>query len=214
MATTKKTKATRAAERKAARSQTPRAGREAAMSALDLLEQDHREVEDYFDEYEELEDYKAKAELSQKICLALKVHTQIEEDIFYPEAREATEDDDLLDEATVEHAGAKQLIAQIESMEVGDDLYDAKVKVLGEQVRHHVKEEEEELFPEVKSAKMYLDGLCKKMAARKSELMSKLSRDAAGGKAAASRTKPSVDRAAAGDKPSAAVKSQDRKKED
>jgi uncharacterized protein (UPF0335 family) len=117
---------------------------------------------------------KAKAALCAKICLALKVHTQIEEEIFYPAARAATKDDDLLDEATVEHAGAKDLIAQIESMKVGDDLYDAKVKVLGEQIKHHVKEEQEELFPEARESGMDLRALGEQLAARKKELMAKL----------------------------------------
>jgi len=213
MATTKKTKAKRAAERRSARARTARASNASSdsMNAVELLEQDHREVETYFDDYEALNDDKAKAELSEKICLALKVHTQIEEEIFYPQARQATADDDLLDEAEVEHAGAKDLIAQIESMTVGDDLYDAKVKVLGEQVKHHIKEEEDELFPEAKSAKMDLEALGKTMAARKAELTSELSGKQRNARSAA-RTKVSADRAAAGDKPSSATKSQARDK--
>jgi len=213
MATTKKTKAKRTAERKSTRARTAR-GSEAApdsMNAVELLEQDHRAVEAYFDGYEELNDDKAKAELSEKICLALKVHTQIEEEIFYPQARKATKDDDLLDEAEVEHAGAKDLIAQIESMTVGDDLYDAKVKVLGEQVKHHIKEEEDELFPEAKAAKMDLEELGKTMAARKAEVTSELSGKQPSARSA-DRTKVSVDRAAAGDKPSSATKSPARDK--
>jgi hemerythrin superfamily protein len=213
VATTKKTKVKRAAERKSARAQKAQSSRASSdsMNAVEVLEQDHREVETYFDDYEELNDDKAKAELSEKICLALKVHTQIEEEIFYPRARKATKDDDLLDEAAVEHAGAKDLISQIESMKVGDDLYDATVKVLGEQVKHHIEEEEDELFPEVKSAKMDLEGLGKTMAARKAELMTELSGQQSGRSAA--RGKVGVDRAAAGDKPSSARKSQDRDKE-
>jgi hemerythrin-like domain-containing protein len=106
--------------------------------------------------------------------MALKVHTQIEEEIFYPQARQATGDNDLLDEALVEHAGAKNLIAEIEAMEVGENLYDAKIRVLGEQIKHHVKEEEEELFPEVERSKMDLAGAGAKMAKRKSELMAQV----------------------------------------
>ena len=120
------------------------------MNALELLEQDHRQVEEWFDEYDELpDDNRGKAELAQKLCLALKVHTQIEEEIFYPQAREATKDKDLLDEAVVEHATVKNLIGEIEAMKIGEDLYDAKIRVLGEMVKQHIKEEEEELFPEV-----------------------------------------------------------------
>jgi hypothetical protein len=200
MATTKKTKAKKAAERKATKGKTAQGkstrqaeGAAEAISAIELLEGDHREVEGYFEEYEELEDDDAKAELSAKICLALKVHTQIEEELFYPAARKATEDDDLLDEAIVEHAGAKHLIAEIEDMKVGDELYDAKIKVLGEQIKHHVKEEEEELFPETESAKLDVEALGKKLAARKEELMAELSSDS--GEAI------DVDRRAAGNKP-------------
>ena len=176
MATTVKTKAKKAEERKKKPTHKP-ASKHAAgtVNAITLLEKDHREVEDYFEEYEDLEDDKAKAELSAKICLALKVHTQIEEELFYPPARKATKDDDLLDEAVVEHAGAKHLIAEIEAMKPGDDLYDAKIKVLGEQIKHHVKEEEEELFPETEQSDLDLVAVGKQLAARKEELMAKLS---------------------------------------
>ena len=141
-----------------------------ALSALDLLEADHAEVEGYFEEYEQLEDGGEKEELALKICLALQVHAQVEEEIFYPAARDAIEKTDLIDEAVVEHASAKQLIAEIEEMEAGDELYDAKVKVLGEQVSHHIKEEEDELFPEVESSELDLKALGQKMADRKAAL--------------------------------------------
>jgi hemerythrin superfamily protein len=166
MPTNAKTKTKRVAQRKSNRSHVAAPG-----SAIALLKKDHREVEGYFAEYEELEDDKAKAELAEKICMALKVHTQIEEEIFYPQARKATQDNDLLDEALVEHAGAKHLIEEIETMEVGDDLYDAKITVLGEQIKHHVKEEEEELFPEIEDSKMDVAAVGRQMAARKTELM-------------------------------------------
>ena len=140
-----------------------------------MLEQDHRQVEEWFDEYDELaEDDDRKGELAKKLCLALKVHAQIEEEIFYPQAREATKDKDLLDEAAVEHAAVKNLIREIEAMEIGEDLYDAKIRVMGEMVKQHIKEEEEELFPEVDSAKMDLDAVGKELAERKDELMSEM----------------------------------------
>src|SRR5665213_41982 len=161
MATSAMTKARRTAAR------TPGAPGD----AIALLKADHHEVKGWFDDYADLADDAAKGTLSAKICKALKVHTQIEEEIFYPAARAATGDKPLLDEAKVEHAGAKDLIAQIEAMKVGDDLYDAKVKVLGEQIVHHVKEEEGELFPEARRAKMDLASLGARMAARKKELM-------------------------------------------
>lgn len=178
MATKANTKANRNAERKSSRAQTSNRKREtqaASQDAVDLLEQDHRQVEEWFDEYDELEDDDdRKSELSEKICLALKVHAQIEEEIFYPRAREATEDNDLLDEAVVEHAMVKNLIAEIEAMEVGDDLYDAKIRVLGEMVKQHIKEEEDELFPELQSAKVDTQALGKELAERKQELMSEM----------------------------------------
>jgi len=167
MATSKTTKTRRAAVRK---SRAPGAPKD----AIALLMADHKEVTGWFSDYEDLTSDAEKSALAGKICAALKVHTRIEEEIFYPAARQATKDDDLLDEAVVEHAGAKDLIAQIEGMKAGDDLYDAKVKVLGEQIKHHAKEEEEELFPEARQAKMDLVGLGQRMAARKSELKAQL----------------------------------------
>src|SRR3954453_1070153 len=142
-----------------------------SVSALDVVEEDHREVDGFFDEYETLEDVGEKERIALKICLALTVHTQIEEEIFYPAAREAIEKVELIDEAIVEHASAKQLIAEIEEMDASDELYDAKVKVLGEQVRHHVEEEEDELFPEIESSELNLETLGKKMAERKTALL-------------------------------------------
>jgi hemerythrin superfamily protein len=166
MATTAKTKATKAA----ARASRPAAAK-GATDAIALLEADHREVDGYFDDFEAASDNGEKKALADKICLALKVHAQIEEELFYPPAREKTGDGDLIDEALVEHTGAKTLIAQIEAMRPGQPLYDAKVKVLAEQIRHHVEEEETELFPEVRETKLDLVALGAKLAARKAELL-------------------------------------------
>jgi hemerythrin superfamily protein len=177
MPTNAKTKAKQSAARKIRTTQLvgeERSRKSEALNAIELLEQDHREVESYFEEYEDLDDETSKGELAKKICMALTLHMQIEEEIFYPQARKATKDEDLLDEAVVEHAGAKNLIAEIEGMEAGDDLYDAKVKVLGEQIKHHVQEEEEELFPEVVAAKMDIDTVGAQMAKRKAELAAQL----------------------------------------
>jgi hemerythrin-like domain-containing protein len=174
MATKAKTKADRDAERKSSRSQAAsRKKEQQQVNAFDLLEQDHREVEEWFVEYDELKDKDEdrKGELAEKICLALKVHSQIEEEIFYPRAREATKDDDLIDEAIVEHATVKNLIAEIEAMEVGEELFDAKVRVLGEMMKRHIREEEEELFPELQSAKLDLDAVGRELATRKQELL-------------------------------------------
>ena len=180
MATKAKTKANRTTERKSSRSPSASRSKEpqqAARNAFDVLEEDHREVEEWFDEYDELKgsDEDRKADLAEKICLALKVHAQMEEEIFYPRAREATKDNDLIDEAIVEHATVKNLIAEIEEMDVGEELFDAKVRVLGEMVKRHIREEEEELFPELQSAKMDLDAVGKELAERKEELMSEMS---------------------------------------
>jgi len=177
MATKAKTKASRATEIKSSRSQAKNRETKtqaASQSAFDLLEQDHREVEEWFDEYDELKDDNRKTELAEKICLALKVHAQIEEEIFYPQAREATKDNDLIDEAVVEHATVKNLIGEIEAMEVGEELYDAKIRVLGEMVKRHIQEEEEELFPELEAAKMDLNAVGKEIVERKEELISEM----------------------------------------
>jgi len=141
--------------------------------AIKLLKDDHKQVKTWFKQYEDLEDDAEKQALADKICLALTVHAQIEEEIFYPAARAAIDDDDLLDEAEVEHASAKQLIAEIEAMKAGDRLFDAKVTVLGEYINHHVEEEESEMFPESRDSDMDLKALGAQLAERKAELMAR-----------------------------------------
>ncbi len=152
--------------------------------AIAFLMRQHRAVEDLFDEYEDAEDDAEKGELTQKICLMLAVHAKIEEELLYPAAREAIEEPDLVDEAAVEHATAKDLIAQIETMHVGDALYDAKVKVLSEYIAHHVEEEESELFPQLKRTDVDLAAMGEQLEARAEELEEELS---AGGNERASR---------------------------
>lgn len=143
--------------------------------ALEMLEQDHREVETFFEQYEKLDDDSEKLKLASKICVALTVHTRLEEELIYPLGRKEIEETDLIDEAEVEHASAKQLIAEIARMSPGDDLYDAKVKVLGEYVKHHVKEEENELFPTMKKeADVDFNAIGKKLAARKTAMLTDL----------------------------------------
>ncbi len=148
-----------------------------------LLEADHREVEKMFKEFEKKKekDRDAAIELVGRILTELTVHTQIEEEIFYPTMREAGGEKmaDLLDEAEVEHASAKDLIEQISSMSPDEDLYDAKVTVLGEYVRHHVKEEEGELFPKAKKTNVDMEELGSMLADRKRELMDEMGGDAA-----------------------------------
>jgi hypothetical protein len=153
---------------------TRRTGRRDPL-AVKLLKKDHREVEAMFDEYEQLEDDKDKLALFQQIAVALKVHTQIEEEIFYPAERGEVEDD-LLDEAKVEHDSAKKMIAEIEAMQPSDELYDAKVKVLGEYVKHHVKEEEQPggVFAQAKRGEEDLEAMGERLKARKEELMASM----------------------------------------
>ena len=145
--------------------------RSAPQDAIQLLRADHRKVQGLFDQFEKARGEDRKAELAQEICAELKVHAQIEEEIFYPAAREALEQEDLIDEATVEHASAKDLIAQIEQSGSGDDLFDAKVTVLGEYIKHHVKEEQNEMFPKLKKTKLDLKSLGQQLAERKEALL-------------------------------------------
>jgi len=147
------------------------------MDAVALLIADHREVKGLFQQYGKLEQADAASDdrqlVATQICVLLTVHTRIEEEIFYPEARRALgkAGSDLLDEAEVEHAGAKNLIRELKAMNASDELYDAKVKVLGEGIDHHVGEEEQELFPKVRASSMDLREIGGRMDARKKELM-------------------------------------------
>jgi len=147
-----------------------------APNAIKLLKADHREVEDWFDEFEDASNGPRKQKLAKQICAALKVHTQIEEQIFYPACREAGVDDGMMDEADVEHDAAKKLIAEIEAGKPGDDHWDAKVKVLSEMIKHHVKEEEQVggIFAKAKRAGLDLTELGEKLAARKAALMKRM----------------------------------------
>jgi len=149
--------------------------------AITLLTTDHAKVTKLFKEFESLkEDDGAAADKSAlvtQICNELKVHAEIEEEIFYPAVRKAIEDGDLVDEAVVEHASAKDLIAQLEEMSPDDELYDAKVTVLAEQIQHHVKEEEGEMFPKARKAKVDGEALGILMTERKVELMAELESD-------------------------------------
>jgi hemerythrin superfamily protein len=142
--------------------------------AIGLLMQDHREVEEMFKKYEELGDRAkvSKKRIADQICEALTMHTMLEEEIFYPAVREAGKEfEDMIDEAIVEHASAKDLISQIMAEDTEEDLFDAKVKVLQEQIEHHVEEEEKEMFPKVKKAGLDLQALGEEMQARKEQGM-------------------------------------------
>ena len=139
--------------------------------AIALLKGDHRRVAAMFLQFDRMKaDGSRKEALVAKICQELTVHARVEEEIFYPAARSVLENAALIDEADVEHASAKALIAELRSAKPGDDHYDAKVKVLGEYVRHHVKEEQDELFPKLRRTALDMVVLGERMAARKHEL--------------------------------------------
>lgn len=146
-------------------------GKSASGDAIALLKADHRKVEELFASYEAASGKSTKAKLAQQICLELSVHATIEEEIFYPAVRGEVEDD-MIDEAYVEHDGAKVLIAELMEGSPDDEFYDAKVKVLSEEIKHHVKEEEQRdgIFAKAKKAEVDLDELGERLAARKMEL--------------------------------------------
>jgi hemerythrin superfamily protein len=150
---------------------------DAPRDAIALLKQDHRTVSQLFEEFEKA-DEDEQAAIAQRVCQLLTVHAQIEEELLYPEAKEAfggdEEDEDLVNEAEVEHGSAKELIAKIEAMSSDDEHFKATVTVLGEYIKHHVKEEEGELFPQLKKTDLDLKDLGSRLADRKFALMEQL----------------------------------------
>ena len=147
----------------------------AASDAVALLTKDHRAVRELFATYQGLADSQASAAqklaIAQEICEALTLHTIVEEEIFYPALREAEEDtEDELNEAQVEHSIVKELVEQIKAMQPEEELYDAKIKVLGEYVNHHVTQEEVEMFPKAEASGIDLEQLGQEMKERKEEL--------------------------------------------
>lgn len=170
MATRKTSKRSRPAARprRAAKRTTARR----APDAIAMLRADHARVSEMFERFDDARGADRKEKVAGQICQELEVHMQLEEKIFYPAVREAIGDDDLMDEATVEHQSAKELIAQIQAMSAGDPLYDAKVTVLGEYIKHHVKEEHEEMFPQARKSGVDLAELGEQMRTRKREIAS------------------------------------------
>jgi hypothetical protein len=154
----------------------PRSRTRNGTDAIALLTADHREVEGWFADFEKTRSGQRKKTLAEKICSALRVHTTIEEEIFYPAFLEATDDEDTHHEAEIEHEGAKNLIAQIEASDADDEYYDARVKVLSEMIKHHVNEEEQRdgMFAKAKKSDMDLEELGQRLAARKRELMASM----------------------------------------
>jgi hemerythrin superfamily protein len=160
----------RAARSPSRRRRAPRAERARKPEAIGLLKEDHRRVEALFTKFGRTKAGSQKERIASSICRELKAHAQLEEEIFYPAARVATAANDLLNEAEVEHATAKDLIRQIEGSSPSDDHFDALVTVLGEYVRHHVKEEEGEMFKQVRASGLDLRELGERMQKRKREL--------------------------------------------
>ena len=160
-----------------------------APDALAMLREDHRKVAAMFARFDTLaSDGVRKASLVASLCRALTVHAKVEEEIVYPAARTVLKDVALVDEADVEHAAARMLIADLERMKPGDDHYDAKVTVLGEYINHHVKEEESEMFPKARKS-ADIAALGKKMAARKAQLLEEMAREGDGAMQAPTRGK-------------------------
>jgi hemerythrin superfamily protein len=163
--------ATKTASKAASKAAANDKARSAPKDAIALLKADHAAVSEKFAEYEKTRSVPDKKALVAEICTALSVHAQIEEEIFYPAVKAALKDKLLVPEATVEHASVKDLVAQLEGIEPDGEMYDAKVKVLSEFVKHHVKEEQNEMFPKAKASALDLVDLGARMAARKDALM-------------------------------------------
>jgi hemerythrin superfamily protein len=161
------------ARKKATRRAGGRSARSTQQDAIALLKADHREVEQLFEQFQSTRSDSRKQSVAEKVCQALKVHTQIEQEIFYPAFLETTGEKDIHHEAEVEHAGAEKLIAEIEASGPEDDYYDAKVTVLSEMIKHHVNEEEKRdgMFAKARQSRMDLKALGDQLAKRKSELM-------------------------------------------
>ena len=142
-----------------------------APDAIVLLRADHKHVSELFAAYEGTRSLPKKWALVKQICTELSVHAQVEEEIFYPAVKAALKDKELVPEATVEHATLKALISQIEGVEPGDEMFEARVTVLAEYVKHHVKEEQNEMFPKAKTSRLDMAELGSQLAARKQQLL-------------------------------------------
>ncbi len=184
MATRAPAKKASAAKKSAASKKAPARPAARQKDACDLLDADHKAVRKLFDEFRSLTESRArsaqakKRELAERICMELTVHTQIEEEIFYPAARGAIKDKSLLNEATVEHDSARELMAKIRAMEEGHDMFDATVLVLAEYVDHHVKEERSELFPKMRQTRVNLVALRDELEQRRMQLMEQMQEQA------------------------------------
>lgn len=142
-----------------------------SIDAIKLLKDDHKKVDGLFEDFEATKSDKKKKSIVDEICKELTIHAQVEEEIFYPAVQNALKDHELVPEAIVEHGSLKELIAAVKGVEPDGDMYDAKIKVMSEYVKHHVKEEETEMFPKAKSSKLDMGELGKQMFARKEQLL-------------------------------------------
>lgn len=145
--------------------------RRRARDATALLRADHKQVSGLFVEYGKRQSAAKKKQLVSQICTELRIHAQVEEEIFYPAVKQALKDTQLIPEATVEHATLKALIAEVEGVDAEGEMFDAKIKVLSEYVKHHVKEEQTEIFPKAKATPLDMKELGAKLSARKAELL-------------------------------------------
>ncbi len=166
--TAKTTTVRTASAKAAAKSPRPSAS---APDAIALLKADHKRVSDLYAQYEKTRSQAKKRSLVASICQELSVHAQVEEEIFYPAVKAALKDKELVPEAQVEHASLKELIAQVRDKEPDGELFDAKIKVMSEYTRHHVKEEQNEMFPKARKTRLDMNELGERIAARKKELM-------------------------------------------
>ena len=140
-------------------------------NAIALLRADHKKVSELFQEYEKARSAEKKTTIVAQICTELGIHAQIEEEIFYPAVKAALKDKELVPEALVEHASLKALIAEVEGVEPEGEMFDAKIKVMSEFVKHHVKEEQDEMFPKAEQTTLDMDDLGAQLAERKEELL-------------------------------------------
>ena len=142
--------------------------------AIAMLKADHDKVKELFKQFDEIKDGRAnkqKEKIVTEACRELTIHTKLEEEIFYPAVSKAIDENDLMNEAKVEHDSAKQLIRQLESMDASDEMYVAKFTVLAEYVKHHIEEEHNEMFPKARNSEVDLEALGERMMKRKQQLM-------------------------------------------
>ena len=166
MATTSRKTAATPAKKTSTRAAAPK-----ALDAITMLRDDHKKVSALFDEYEKSRSAKKKQDIVATICLELSVHATLEEEIFYPAVRAALKDRELVPEAIVEHATLKEFIAKVDGKLPDGDMFDAQIQVMGEYVKHHVKEEQNEMFPKARKSKLDMGELGQRMADRKQELL-------------------------------------------